>query len=222
MRVPGCQALRWCALALGLAIVAQPAAADEAVITNVEVMNKLATEIVGELIGSVPANVGMGDVILVPHATGEPYDFVEHVYTRVLTDGGHKVYASSASAPGAAPRGNQALRLEYWVLDFDLSYPKIYRPYLIGGKKVKRSADVKLLAKLLDPADDSVVWIGEASRSYKDGFSYKFLSEVETGIYAFAKPPQSTTKWGKLVEPVAVGGILIGLIYLFFSNQNDS
>ena len=199
-------------------MLASPALADKAVISNHELMDKLAAEVARELMNSVSSDIGMGHVTLVPQEKGQHYDFVNHVFTRILTWTGHKVYS-----PGAQKGGEGSmLRFEYWVLDFDLSYPKIYRSYLIGGKKVKRSADVKLLAKLIDPSDESVAWIGEASRSHEDQFAYKLLPDVEAGMFAFTKPPRTTTKWGKLVEPVVVGGILVGLIYLFFSNQNDS
>jgi hypothetical protein len=72
---------------------------------------------------------------------------------------------------------------------------------------------------LVDPTDQSVVWIGEAERSHKDKFSYGDLEEIEAGSFMFTKPEQKSTSWGKVVEPVVVSGIIIGLIYLFFSNQ---
>ena len=43
---------------------------------------------------------------------------------------------------------------------------------------------------------------------------------VEAGLYSFTKPERETKKWGRIVEPVVVSGIIVGLIYLFFSNQS--
>ncbi len=65
-------------------------------------------------------------------------------------------------------------------------------------------------------------WVGEAESSYEDSFPFGRISEVEDGAFAFTKPPRDGTNWGKIVEPVVVSGIIVGLIYLFFSNQTDN
>ncbi len=197
------------------------ATSEEApVVSNLELMGKLVSEAAGELVGSVPADLQWGHVVLAPFARDEQYQFTDNVFARVLTAAGHRVYESASKASGDADGGT--LRLEYQALSFGLSYPKIYRPYLIGGKRVKRKAEVRVLAKLIDPADGSVLWIGETSRSHEDRFSYGELAEVEAGSFAFTKPPRSSAKWGKIIEPVVVTGIIVGLIYLFFSNQDNS
>jgi len=81
--------------------------------------------------------------------------------------------------------------------------------------------DFRLLAKLVEPANGHVVWMAEASKSYDDQFSHDDIDEVEAGLYAFTKPPRESRNWGRIVEPVVVSGIIVGLIYLFFSNQGD-
>ena len=85
---------------------------------------------------------------------------------------------------------------------------------------MKRKADVGLHIKLVDPVDHSVIWLGDAAKDYEDQFSYGQIADVEAGTLAFTKPDKTSTKWGKIVEPVVVSGIIVGLIYLFFSNQN--
>jgi len=77
-----------------------------------------------------------------------------------------------------------------------------------------------LYAKLLDPENEAVLWVGEAERSHEDQFPYHLISQVEEGVLGFTKPPHQTVKWSKIVEPVVVSGIIVGLIYLFFSNQS--
>jgi hypothetical protein len=219
------RALIWCAVVLGLATAAPAAAEDKTAISNMDLMNELAGEVAKELLDSVPPDIKLGRVILSPYGSQEEYEFIDDVFARVLTSTGRKVYASSQTIADSLLTDGEfgmTLRLEYRALNFDLSYPKIYRPFLIGGKKVKRKAVIKLRAKFVDPSDESVVWISEASRSYEDQFPHKQLPEVEAGLFAFTKPERSTTKWGRIIEPVVVSGIIIGLIYLFFSNQNDS
>ena len=61
----------------------------------------------------------------------------------------------------------------------------------------------------------------KSSKHFEDQFSYSQVNDVEQGDFSFTKPPHDATNWGKIVEPVVVSGIIVGLIYLFFSNQTD-
>ncbi len=47
------------------------------------------------------------------------------------------------------------------------------------------------------------------------------LFQVENDLFTFTKPEKKATNWSKIVEPVVVSGIIVGLIYLFFSNQSS-
>ena len=220
------RALFWCFVVLATTLVVPAAAEDEAAVSNLELMTRLTGEVAEELIAGVPASANMGDVVLVSYQATDQYEFTDNVIARVLTAAGHKVYESTGAAgsqmtpqPGGA--SGTVLWFEYQAIHFDLTYPKIYRPFLVGGKKVKRKAQVRLLAKLVDPTDRSVIWIGEVTRSHDDQFPYGRLAEVEAGSFEFTKPTRSSTSWGKVIEPVVVSGIIIGLIYLFFSNQSE-
>ena len=104
---------------------------------------------------------------------------------------------------------------------FRLSYINVYRSYLIGGKKVRREANVRMSAKLLTSSGD-VAWFGEVSSEKSDQFSHGDLSRIQEGTYAFVKPEMPGSGWSKVVEPVFVSAIIVGLVYLFFSNQSDS
>ena len=81
------------------------------------------------------------------------------------------------------PAGSSDLNIEFQIIDFDLRYTKIYRSFLIGGKKVKRSADIRVTVRLVDPSDGLIVWVGEAFRSHDDGFPYGEIDDVEAGLY---------------------------------------
>ena len=35
-------------------------------------------------------------------------------------------------------------------------------------------------------------------------------------------PVRDEVKWGRFIEPVIVTGIVVGLVYLFFSNQDSN
>jgi hypothetical protein len=195
---------------------------DAPVMTNMEVMTQLTGGAIQEIIDKVPLPPDAKDFKLVPYALDERYDFIDNVFARILTERGYRVRASGPNPGGTPNNGTQAgLRIEYQAMDFNLVYPKIYRSYVVGGRTVERSADVILMAKVVDPSNDSIIWIGEAARSHRDQFDYSRLAEVEAGVFAFSKPPRQSTNWGKIAEPVVVSGIIVGLIYLFFSNQSD-
>jgi hypothetical protein len=192
-------------------------------------LKALTTEVGKELISGFPADAAQHEIRLSPSGADERYGFIANVLTSVLTRNGYRAYLPTSATLGDSlgTGSNLSLkegeyRLEYQAIEFDLRYPKVYRSYLIGGKKVKRSAEVRLLVRLVDPTDGLVVWVGEASRDRDDQFSYGQLEEVEAGLYTFLKPPRSSRKWGKIVEPIAVSAIVVGLIYLFFTNQSDN
>jgi len=207
-----------------------PARADEPVATNFELLKSMTDEISEELIAGFPADVAGRDLVLAPAARDERYEFLTSVFTRSLTEKGFRAHDPAARSAADSTRGGNpagarsapasGLNIEFQITDFDLRYTKIYRKYLIAGKKVKRSADVRVTARLVDPRDGLVVWMGEAVRSHDDVFPYGEIDEVEVGLYSFTKPSRETRKWGRVVEPIVVSGIIVGLIYLFFSNQS--
>ena len=204
--------------------------AGDPVKSNFEIMRALTAQVTDELVLSFPSDTAARELWLVSSGGDERYEFISNILMKSLTTRGYRAHApvapnpvdsagSAAASPAALERFG--LSLGFQVIDFSLRYPKIYRSFLIGGKEVKRSAGVRVLVKLVDPRDGLVVWMGEASRSYEDHFSYGMIEEVETGLYQFTKPPRESRKWGRIIEPVVVSGIIVGLIYLFFSNQNS-
>lgn len=222
-----------------LGAASSPARGEVRVRSNFDVMDKLALEVCGELVSKMPADLPTREIRLAPFGSDGRYELIANAFTRSLGDKGFRVYmpvpqakADTSAASGAAPDtvsaaggeaagGDAALMLEFEAIAFTLRYPEIYRSYLVGGKNVKRTAEIRVLAKLVEPQNGLVVWMSEASKSYDDQFSYDDIEEVEASLYDFTKPPHESRNWGKIVEPVVVSGIIVGLIYLFFSNQGD-
>jgi hypothetical protein len=203
----------------------RPAAyADEPVKSNLDVLTELATGVAGELISGFQSSLGTHTgVRLVPYAEDETYKFLMNIFTTELTARGIKTYTSApTSAPGAEDQSDGAMELNIQALEFTLNYPKIFRSHLIGGKRVNRRAEITLFAKLLDSADNSVAWVGEATRAHDDQFNYGDRARAEKSLFEFTKPEVEPPNWGRIVEPVVVSGIIVGLVYLFFSNQSDN
>jgi hypothetical protein len=155
---------------------------------------------------------------LKPYANSEEYRFIGNVLTSVLTQRGVTVYQSGALA---APTDG-ALDLEFQAIEFSVVYPRVFRSHLIGGKRVRRLATVSIVSTLVDPADGAVIRVDEVARDSEDQFPHSQLDRVEQGTLAFVRPEVPGSGWGRAVEPVFVSGIIVGLIYLFFSNQSDN
>ncbi|HXV13391.1 MAG TPA: hypothetical protein VEC56_04225, partial [Candidatus Krumholzibacteria bacterium] len=174
------------------------------------------------------------------------YVFVGNVFTDVLTARGVTIIAPrAASAPAmpavgganpmvASPPGSDGsggdpqspssdtVVLTFQNTAFAIAYADVYRSHLIGGKRVKRRADVRVHATVTEAGSGRVLWVGEAFRGSADEFDYEDSARVEQGTYQFARPVLPGSGWGKYAEPVFVTGIIVGLIYLFFSNQSDN
>ena len=201
-------------LVAAVLLVAVPARGEDPK-TNLDVMRGLTTEAIDEVLAKWGSKVDARGVQLKPYANNEQYVFITTLLTTMLTDRGIKTYQAGTEDSGA-------IVLEYQALRFNLSYPRVYRSWLIGGKKVERRAEIELLTTIVDPDDGSVVSVGQSVRDHKDNFPYKQVGRVEEGNFQFTRPPVPSSGWGKYVEPVFVSGIIVGLIYLFFSNQSDN
>lgn len=226
-------------------------AADEAP-SNLDLLSRMTTEIAEELYTKFGPELGGRPIELRPFASGEDYVFVGNVFTSVLTShdvttivppagarpapatqgsidpntGGQKV-ATPPTGDDAVPQtpaaglSNVAI-LSFQNVAFAMSYPDVYRSHLVGGKRIKRRADVRVHVTLTDAGTGRVIWVGEAGREHEDDFDYGDSARVEQGAYPFARPILPSGGWGKYAEPVFVTGIIVGLIYLFFSNQSDN
>jgi hypothetical protein len=215
-------------LLLCLSVLAASAAEKTAVKSNLDLMSDLSGQVAHDLISDFQNQlVRVPALRLVPLGTGDTYVFLANEFTAALTAQKIRSFPPRSASPADSTAGKlgdsnrQSMKLEFQALEFSLAYSKIYRSHLFGGKKIKRRAEVKIFARLLDPTDDSVVWVGEASQSQKDQFSYNARPEVEEGLFDFTKPNVTPPNWGKIIEPVVVSGIIVGLVYLFYSNQSS-
>ncbi len=196
-------------------------------------MTRLTAEVTGELYGKFGASLDERPMEIRPFAGTEDYVFVSNVLTSEMSRAGVRTLRADPPVGAAAPGGGAAnspapgrdverLVLQFQNVAFAISYPDVYRSHLIGGKRVRRVASVRVLATLTDGATGEVLWTGEAERTHADEFDRGDAARVESGSYAFLRPGVPSGGWGKYVEPVFVTGIIVGLIYLFFSNQSDN
>lgn len=209
--------------------------AADPVLSNIDLLSQMTQEIAEELYAKFGPELGGRAIELRAFASGEDYVFVENVFANVLTAKDVKTIvpmAQTPAAPGtnatgaAPPTGNEgaasdAVVFTFQNVAFGVAYPDVYRSHLIGGKHVKRRAEVRIHATVTNGGGE-VLWVGEATRERADEFDIDDSARVEQGVYQFARPVVPGGGWGKYAEPVFVTGIIVGLIYLFFSNQSDN
>lgn len=123
-------------------------------------------------------------------------------------------------AQSAADLPHPEYVLRYRVLHFAISYPKNYRTSPLGSRKVQRRVSVSLVASLLRGARENVVWVGDGSSERLDTVPAGKLSLLEGTDFPFTQPVLETRGLGRLVEPALVSGIVLGLVYLFYTNQD--
>lgn len=215
--------LRTCLVTGGLLVcVVTPSFAEEPVPSNLQLMTDMTRDAAREIVERAGAALNGRPVRLRPFGTGEEYQLITNVITEVLTGRGIETFPAPVAGRPASPQNTNALVLEYQALEFNLGYSKVYRSHLIGGKKVKREGAVRILTTVIDGDGGSVLWVGDAGRDHQDQFSFGDVDRIEQGTFAFTQPAIPSSGWTKVVEPVFVTGIVVGLIYLFFSNQSDS
>ena len=205
-------------LLIGLPASSTPQGAGEKAETNYEILERISKTAIDELLANMPA-VRRDLVIQLVKARGiGEIDFVfENMLLETMQSAGYRV-AVDKPAEGAEQPG---YRLTYQIIRFSLSSPEIGRQYVIGAKKVERAAEVGVFAQLADMASGDILWVGDTQKRYGDIIPYGYLDRVEDDALSFTAPARNEIRWGRLVEPVVVTGIVTGLVYLFFSNQEN-
>jgi hypothetical protein len=193
--------------------------------SNLDLMSRLSNQVVEDILGKFLADAAGKRLQVKPGSNTEEYTFVGDVFIRRLEESGIEAVlrtTQTAASMAAQPdTGEKPYVLDFKVPIFRLSYPEVYRDHVFGGKRVRREVSIRVTAKLLSDTGD-VVWIGESSADHADQFSHGDRNRVQEGSYLFTKPEMPSSSWGKIVEPVFVSAIVVGMIYLFFSNQSDS
>ncbi len=212
-----------CAVALLVAFTASsaPSEPEERVSTNFEVLENTAASAVSELLSNMPV-IPRGTMIELVKARGVgEIDFVfENVLLRRMKESGYRVSIVVPERKGEQ-QDDPRYRISFQVIRMSLAYTRIGRRYWFGAKEVERLAEIGIFAQLADLDSGDIVWVGDAQKKYQDAIDYGQLRSVEEEQYKFTKPKRDEMRWGRLVEPIIVTGIISGLVYLFFSNQSN-
>jgi hypothetical protein len=193
-----------------LVLVAADRLAAEPARTNYELVVEAARRACAQMVGGLrPHLTNPVALRAVTQASGN--FLVENALSGVLAD--------SALAVRTRPDSTGAV-LEFEVVDLGMTYVDTHRSHWIGTRKVEREARARLFARLIDQGQEQVLWADQAAARAHDEVPVDDLAQLEErNPPDYAKATLPPRKWNKLVEPVVVTGIVVGLIVLFFTNQ---
>jgi len=188
--------------------------------TNFAILERLSADSVREIIAGI-ASVGKSDLVLLNKAkTAGNVDFVlENAFVREMRAAGFRFAIEAAKKDDPTNAGGK-YRLSYQIVRLSIAYTDISRPWWLFSKRVERSAQADIFVQLIDLSTGDVTWVGEIHKEYGDKIPYGKLKDVEDAQYDFTRPSRSEFKMSRIFEPIVVGGIVVGLVYLFFSNQS--
>ena len=212
-------------------------------LTNLSLLTEAAEAAVNEMFLGFSAPEG-ATLLVESAADHEANWFVENLILTRLNENGYSAYLKEApmlgpelppgysDSTGVAPdtleaepspprRGRDPeLVLRYRVAEFGIQYPETHRKSPLGSRQVQRVASVSVFATLLAGKRQDVVWVGHGDAERMDVVPASKLPLLEGRTFPFSKPTLKPGGLGTLVEPALVTGIVVGLIYLFYTNQN--
>jgi hypothetical protein len=199
---------------LAFAVLVQAGWAQEKPQTNFELVRDAVEAACGQLLSQIDASRLPAALTIVPTGTHDGNFLVESVLTDVLTASGHDVTLSSETP---------SPRLEFEIVDLGVAYTGVRRHAWLGSKRVEREARARIFARLVDGPQGAILWSKQAESRLMDEVPHDelaLLADRNDTAYLQAQLPEKS--WNKFVEPAVVTGIVIGLIVLFFSNQDAS
>jgi len=126
--------------------------------------------------------------------------------------------ATAASGPGATPamQGGRDRWVVFRIDQYAVRYVRTGRSFFFGQKTVDRAGAVNLSCRVLE--GETVTSVGQGQGFALDAISRDFLGAYESdGITPTRIEAPGA---GRYVEPVVVGGVVVSLVYLFYTNQN--
>lgn len=186
--------------------------------TNFEIIERISSEAVRDIIAQIGTLQPGEAVALVKTKSAGTVDFMlENAFLKEMRSAGIRLAVeTAASDTGAAP---PKYRISYQIIRLSLSYPRMERKWFFGPREVTRNARADIFTQCVNRSTGDVMWVREIHKTYGDAIDHSMLKAVEDPQYDFTRPARSEFKMSRLFEPLIVGGIVVGLVYLFFSNQ---
>jgi len=226
----------WMAVAGGLLATAAttgvPAAAADTVPTHVAVFDSVAATVARDLVPADAIPRGRALELAAP-VPGDTLSLLERRLLSALERDGIQVRLSATTSAAsidpvtgepaiamAAPEGAASpLRLEARVEAKRVLYVRRVGKFPFGTKGYERRVAIQAQSRLLDAATGEVLWT-RSGAAQRDDFvpsrDVEAAASSGNGLFRPAPPPRSGLRF---LEPTIVGGVVAGLIVLFYSNR---
>ena len=199
---------------LAFTVLVRAGWAQEKPLTNFELVRDAVSSACGDLVSQIDASQLPAALRIAATGTHEGNFLVESVLSDVLTSSGQPV---TLTTEGQGPV------LEFEIVDLGVEYTSVRRHAWLGSKRVEREARARIFARLVDSPQGSILWSKQVESRLIDEVPHSelaVLTDRNGTEYLNADLPEKS--WNKFVEPAVVTGIVIGLIVLFFANQDAS
>jgi len=199
---------------LAFTVLVRTGWAQEKPLTNFELVRNAVSEACGDLVAQIDSSRLPAELRIRPTGTHEGNFLVESVLSDVLTSSGQPV---TLKKDGTGPT------LEFEIVDLGVRYNSVRRHAWLGSKRVEREARARIFARLISGEQGNILWSRQVESRLLDEVPQSELAQLSdrnNTEYLKAELPEKT--WNKFVEPAVVTGIVIGLIVLFFANQDAS
>lgn len=191
----------------------------DSVASNFDLIKSVSEQVAEQIVSALPEFARGGLINLVKtKGTGDADFILENAFLELMRQRGYRVCVASKETPCA---DSSSFSISYQIIRLNIRYPRISRRFWFGSKEVFREARADVIAQLTDRSTGDVIWVREGNARHEDVIPYSLLSFVEEKQYEFTRPPRDEFKISKIVEPAVVAGIVVGLVFLFFSNQSN-
>jgi hypothetical protein len=179
-------------------------------------------ELVREVMGDAVDRMGIPSDSHVYTKQVESHDaswLVQSVLLEELTDRGHAVMTGAMSAAEEGAEPSASYEIAYRIVSCEITYPRVWREWVIGSRKVERRAAVDVHFQLSDEST-AIVWADNVEREKREIVPGGRVDELATPGQSFTAAEIEPGGWDKVLEPVLVAGIVGGLIYLFYTSRS--
>lgn len=184
-------------------------------------------------IEGVPTNLGLADRMARQVADAAVADLDPWLEGEVALKAGREssgnplvllALKDSLRRSGRSPLGAEAVAhsiLEYRILDLRIAYTGVDRRALGLKQEVERAGALVLALSALDGTTGEELASVQKEVLLADHFPKHLLDLVASSAYPFTNPELKERDWAKVVEPWVVGGLVLSLAWLFYSNQSS-
>jgi len=186
--------------------------------SNIAVLRSLTSDLAADAVGRMKIPSG-SPVYLKQVESHEASWLVQSILLEELTGRGHSAMTGAMPPPDEEAEGPPPYEIAYRVVSCGTTFPRAWRQWVIGSRKVERRAGVDVYFQLSD-SSAAIIWAGNVQRDKREIIPGGRLEDLATPGQSFTTPELEPGGWDKVLEPVLVAGIVGGLIYLFYTSRS--